>query len=72
MTSRSVAPVFFSKWYTTPHRENAPRTQCTGGCAGGGEINGIQCRDCGGLGYHDAQHPKRTAKAAAADDDDTY
>ena len=39
-----------------PHRENAPRTQCPA-CAGGGEINGLDCGDCGGLGWHDEQNP---------------
>jgi hypothetical protein len=36
----------------TPHRENAPRTQC-GGCAGGGSINDLECLDCGGRGWFD-------------------
>lgn len=39
-----------------PHRENAPRTQC-GGCAGGGEINGIFCGDCDGRGWHAEHNP---------------
>lgn len=68
MTSRSVKPVFFSKWFTTPHRENPPRQQCRP-CMGGGEINGLDCAECGGRGWFDAQRPQRTGKAAPADDD---
>lgn len=71
MTDRtSVKPVFWGRLALTPHRENTPRTQCTG-CAGGGDLNGLTCRECGGRGYFDAQHRPRTARAAAADDD-TY
>jgi hypothetical protein len=39
-----------------PHRENAPRTQCCS-CAGGGEINGLECLDCDGRGWHDEHNP---------------
>jgi hypothetical protein len=39
-----------------PHRENAPRTQCTA-CAGGGEINGLECPDCDRRGYFDEHNP---------------
>jgi hypothetical protein len=52
MTSR-----FFSRWYTTPHRESPPREVCVP-CAGGGEINGLTCTECGGIGYFDQHNPK--------------
>jgi DnaJ-class molecular chaperone len=68
VTWRSLKPVFLSKWMLSPHRENAPRSQCQG-CQGGGQINGLDCRDCSGRGWFDAEHPQRTGKAAAADDD---
>jgi hypothetical protein len=68
VTWRSVKPVFLSKWVLSPHRENPPRRQCIG-CAGGGDLNGLTCRECDGRGYHDSQHPLRTAKASPADDD---
>lgn len=46
-------PVFWGKFTLQPHRENPPRTQCRA-CAGGGDLNGLVCRECGGRGYHDA------------------
>jgi hypothetical protein len=48
---------FFSRWYTTPHREPPPREQCIP-CAGGGEINGLPCYDCDGRGWFDEHNPK--------------
>jgi len=63
----SVKPVFLSRWVLTPHRENPPRTQCIG-CAGGGDLNGLTCRECSGRGWFDAAHPRRTGKAETADD----
>ena len=65
---RGVNPIVWGKVVLTPHRENAPRRQCTGGCAGGGEINGVQCRECRGLGYFDAQHPPRSSTRTSETD----
>jgi hypothetical protein len=53
---RAASPIIWGKLALTPHRENPPRTQCRD-CAGGGEINDLQCRACRGRGYFDAQHP---------------
>ena len=51
---------FFSRFYSTPHRENPPREQCIA-CAGGGEINGLDCTECRGIGYFDVTNPPRKA-----------
>lgn len=61
MTRHSRRGTLTGSIVLTPHRENAPRTQCPS-CKGGGEINDIRCRDCSGRGYHDAQHPPRTTE----------
>jgi hypothetical protein len=55
-TGGGVKPIFLSRFVLTPHRENPPRTQCRA-CAGGGDINGVWCRDCSGRGWHDATKP---------------
>jgi hypothetical protein len=55
----SVGPAWWGKFAMQPHRENPPRTQCNG-CAGGGDLNGLTCRECGGRGYFDAAHPQRS------------
>jgi hypothetical protein len=59
-------PIIWGKLALTPHRENPPRTQCRG-CAGGGEINGLTCRDCAGRGWSDAAHPPRGSTRTSAD-----
>jgi hypothetical protein len=62
----STRPTWWGSLVLTPHRENPPRTQCRS-CAGGGEINGVPCRDCGQRGYFDAQHPPRNSNTSEAD-----
>jgi hypothetical protein len=49
-------PLFLSRITLQPHREPAPRTQCRG-CAGGGDLNGIECPHCDGRGWFDAANP---------------
>lgn len=49
----NAAPVWWGRFVMLPHRKPAPRRQCSS-CAGGGEINGVPCRDCSQRGYHDA------------------
>lgn len=73
MTSRwltpppgSIKPTFLSRFVLQPHRENPPRRQCAG-CAGGGEINGVWCRECRGRGWHDTHPPGSAARAADTD-----
>ena len=63
---RGVNPVVWGKLILTPHRENPPRTQCRA-CAGGGSINDVWCRECQGLGYHDAGQPPRSTKTSDVD-----
>jgi hypothetical protein len=43
---------FFSRWYTTRHREPPDLPQCPA-CRGGGEINdcGYPCEMCDGTGH---------------------
>jgi hypothetical protein len=65
MTS-STRPTRWGRLVLTPHRENPPRTQCRD-CMGGGQINDLTCRACGGRGYFDAAHPPRSGKAAEND-----
>jgi hypothetical protein len=70
---KPAKPTFWGSLILTPHREPSPRRQCNGGCAGGGEINGIQCRECRGLGYFDAANPPRSkASTRTSEDVDAY
>lgn len=55
MTASS--PTWWGRLVLTPHRENPPRRQCAS-CAGGGDLNGLTCRECQGRGYFDAGHPQ--------------
>ena len=60
-------PVFWGKLMLTPHRDPEPRRACVS-CAGGGDLNGLTCRPCGGRGWFDAAHPERSSsKTAEAD-----
>jgi hypothetical protein len=48
--------LFLSRITLQPHREPLHRTQCIG-CAGGGHINGVECRFCDQRGWFDAANP---------------
>jgi hypothetical protein len=54
--ARPASRPLFTRWNITPHRENAPRSQCPA-CAGGGTINDVDCVTCDRRGWHDADHP---------------
>jgi hypothetical protein len=46
----------FGKLAIVPHQEPGRREQCRD-CAGGGEINGLECCPCDGRGWFDADNP---------------
>ena len=57
MTAAPVAPSWpFGRWFRIPPRKVVPRTQCPG-CAGGGDLNGLECHACDGRGWFDADNP---------------
>lgn len=50
----------YTRWFTTPHRENTPRAQCPA-CRGGGTINGVGCGGCDGSGHAEDDDPTAAA-----------